>query len=295
MKRYNKVKAGLDDRQKTGRRPVIDNDAAAQFTKDLLLETPELKMDAITGKIFERFGVQISTSWVGRLLRGYNIVLKVPKPPKIPEPPKSPKRPRRQQVTALKAGGIQNEPPCIAQYPLPPPFQCPSFRQDLQHAIAMPPASVPYGAPPTLATLQGLSLTFPTPQGPFVTLTPLLPPLHPVHALHTTNPPPTPSTAPITNPTPQAQDGAPADAFFGILRPASKQSRGASATKQSHPQFRYLANVPSKVKRSLPPTNPSSATPTAAAEVSVSTPPESETGDKHPDAIWKVLNVVELG
>jgi len=68
MKRYNKVKANCDDRQKGGRPSVMDKDSAAEVIKHILEETPGLRMDRIADDLFERFGVQVSTTWVSRLM-----------------------------------------------------------------------------------------------------------------------------------------------------------------------------------------------------------------------------------
>jgi transposase len=142
MKRYNKVKAGMDDRQKTGRHAVMDKDAAAEFTKEMLKETPGLRMDKISEKLFEKFGVHVSMTWVSRLVKNYDIVYKEPKPPKIkkvriPKPPK----PTRQPV------GEEPNPSFTPQDSLPPPGQYPAFRQDLKQAIAAPPSAIPSISP----------------------------------------------------------------------------------------------------------------------------------------------------
>jgi len=146
MNRYNKVKAGCDDRQNTGRHAVMDKDAAAEYTKQLLVETPGLRMEKITEKLHDNFGVHVSTSWISRLIRRYRVVYEEPKPPKvkkvrIPKPPKPSKVPKVQKQAPMVLGQDQLSPAVTLQYPLPPPGHYPSFRQDLQQAIQAPPST----------------------------------------------------------------------------------------------------------------------------------------------------------
>jgi transposase len=78
MKRYNKVKNNCDDRKKTGRHAVIDKDLAAEFIKELLAETPSLRLEKLQQKVVERFGIHVSTSWVSRLCQRYGLSTKTP-------------------------------------------------------------------------------------------------------------------------------------------------------------------------------------------------------------------------
>lgn len=140
MKRYNKVKAGCDDRQKTGRRATMDKDEAAIAIKEFLAETPGEKMESLCNKLYKRFEVRVSTTWVSRVIRAHNIEYKVPKGPKPPRIPrerilKSPKPPQGEVNLAQYPPDVQFG----QQYQLPQPDQYPSFRHDLQQAISLPP------------------------------------------------------------------------------------------------------------------------------------------------------------
>lgn len=143
MKRWNKVQAGCDDRQKGGRPPVIDKDKAAEWVRDLVAEShrtgDSLKMDKIAELVSAEFGVEVSSTWGFRLVKQYNITYKEPKPPpppkvkKVPKPPKAPKQP-------VQSGWVP-------QYNLPAPGQHPSFREDLQQAMGGGGEGLPLGPP----------------------------------------------------------------------------------------------------------------------------------------------------
>ena len=51
MKRYNKVKAGCDDRQKTGRHAAMDKDKASEFVRELLAEKRDMRQAVIAEKL----------------------------------------------------------------------------------------------------------------------------------------------------------------------------------------------------------------------------------------------------
>jgi hypothetical protein len=111
--------------------------------KELLAETPGLRLEKLQQKVVERFGIHVSTSWVERLCQRYGIAYKNPKPPRvkkvrIPKPPKSPK-PLRQPKPAKPlppprySNFIVTTPGSTPQYPLPP--YRPRYPADLQQAL----------------------------------------------------------------------------------------------------------------------------------------------------------------
>jgi transposase len=147
MKRYNKVKAGLDDRKKFGRKDVIEKDSAAQTVRDMLALKPGLKVEQISNNLFAEYGVRVSGCWVSRLLRKYNIQYRVPKPKKIRKVrvPKRPREPEIGTLVVLDTPEPQSRPMSIPQYQLPPPNQFPAFRQDSYQALR---ATSPNPPPP---------------------------------------------------------------------------------------------------------------------------------------------------
>jgi transposase len=166
MKRYNKVKNNCDDRKKTGRHAVMDKDLAAEFMKELLAETPGLRLEKLQQKVVKRFEIHVSTSWVSRLCQRYGIVYKNPKPPRvkkvrIPKPLKPPKQPRQPKPAKPLppppySNFIITTPGSTPQCPLPPYRpQYPAFQQDLQQALTAPPLNLP-PAPRPLVALPGV-------------------------------------------------------------------------------------------------------------------------------------------
>jgi hypothetical protein len=153
MKRYNKVKAGLDDRKKFGRKDVIEKDSAAQTVRDMLALKPGLKVEQISNNLFAEYGVRVSGCWVSRLLRKYNIQYRVPKPKKIRKVrvPKRPREPEIGTLVVLDTPEPQSRPMSISQYQLPPPNQFPAFRQDSYQALR---ATSPNPPPPPPATFR---------------------------------------------------------------------------------------------------------------------------------------------
>lgn len=158
MKRYNKVTAGCDDRQKTGRRPVLDKDAVAAAIKEWLGENPRVKINAMCQMTLEKFGTSVSGTWMSRLIKDYEIVYRVPlppKPPRIPKPPKvrvektpKPLKIRKQKHTRHANMGQYADFMNVVQYQPPDGSgsaagQYPTFRQDLRQAIAAPENGIP--------------------------------------------------------------------------------------------------------------------------------------------------------
>lgn len=72
-KRYNKVKSGKDDRKKNGRKPAMEKEKTAEIARKILENEPSLKYDKISDALFKEFGIQVSTTWVSRLLNTYEI------------------------------------------------------------------------------------------------------------------------------------------------------------------------------------------------------------------------------
>ncbi|KAL3423406.1 hypothetical protein PVAG01_05153 [Phlyctema vagabunda] len=135
MKRYNKVKAGMDDRKKTGRRAAMNKDEAAEHAREILAQNPGMKYDNIVDALFERFEIRVSTTWVSRLLKNYKIAHE--KPPSITPRRELKRIPSKGPV--LEDHVIQDNPNQVCSPPRP--INYPTFRQDLQQALAPPPLS----------------------------------------------------------------------------------------------------------------------------------------------------------
>lgn len=306
MKRYNKVKAGCDDRRKTGRHAVMDKEAAADYTKELLLETPGMHFDKISEKLLQRFDVHVSTTWVSRLIKRHGIAYKVANEPSHKKD-RSPKQ-RRPRPPPVSVSGDGPNATITPQYPLPSPGDYPSFRQDLEQAIAAPrappipstaatapqPLSTSVEIPPSTQSVSPPTQYIPNPAQPpsNATLTPTPPALRAPSSSTTTVPllppattlrlpppssfylppyaaPPVPYT--VTDTSPQ---GHPSGAFFGILKPSKSQPSAEPPARKFQHQYKFHLDFQPSNLRSKDTTT---------------------TAEKPGDAVWKVLNVVELG
>lgn len=130
MKRYNKVKAGMDDRKKNGRHAVMDKEQAATFMRELEARNPGMKYDKISDALFEKFGVRVSTTWVLRLIKNHDIPNKRP-------PVASPRKKRVRKEAKRKETNTEPESRQVdlTNAYISDPEHYPSFRQDLQEAI----------------------------------------------------------------------------------------------------------------------------------------------------------------
>ena len=132
MKRYNKVKAGCDDRKPGGRPAAMDKDKAAEYIRILMTEAhcanEKIGLDKVAEIVSQEFKVVVSSTWVSRIMKKYEINHK----PLNVE--------RRRASKPHKAPSVL---PIYPEYPdwqplfaLPNSGQCPSFRGDLQQAMA---------------------------------------------------------------------------------------------------------------------------------------------------------------
>lgn len=265
MKRYNKVKAGCDDRKKGGRPAAMDKDKATEFLRNMMAEIHKtgsrIKMVEIAEKTSEEFGIHVSSTWVSRLMKTSGIPHKEPKPPKavrIPKPPKPSRAPAPQPP-------IQGY--WVPQYALPAPGQYPLFREDLQQAMAAGPSGQPLDDRPRIA--------------------PTLPPVAKR------------GRPPIAKPV--HTDGHPPDfEGFGILKltnsaPPPITLPPMSAQHSILSQYQYSPNVyPPRISPTSSSSNSESSTPSEVTSPApgntsscvASQPPASDD--------WEVLKVVEL-
>ncbi|KAE8440622.1 hypothetical protein EG329_007024 [Mollisiaceae sp. DMI_Dod_QoI] len=269
MKRYNKVKAGCDDRKKSGRPAAMDKDKAAEYLRELMAETHRaggrIKMDEIAEKVSQEFGVHVSPTWTSRLMKKCEIPHKEPKPPRvkkvrIPKPPKPPK--------PSKTRDPPGQPSWVPQYNLPSAGQYPSFREDLQQAMTTAP-------PPRQFVDIGLRRE------------PALPP-----AARSSRPPPHP-------PNPAHVDIPPDFEGFGMLKlskaaPPPPTLPPMSAHHSFPPQYQFSSSTYPRFA-STTPTSSSSHSPSPSENSNpTANNARSSAASKSANADWEVLKVVEL-
>ncbi|KAH9219249.1 hypothetical protein DL95DRAFT_457706 [Leptodontidium sp. 2 PMI_412] len=87
MKRYNKVKAGCDDRKPSGRPAAMDKDKAAEYIRILMTEAhcvgEWISLEKVAEIVSGQFGTVVSSTWVSRIMKKYEINHKPPKEGKL--------------------------------------------------------------------------------------------------------------------------------------------------------------------------------------------------------------------
>jgi hypothetical protein len=218
-------------------------------------------MDDIAVEISEKFGQEVSGSWVSRIMKKYDIRHKEPKPPKVKKVriSKSPKPPKVPGLS--KATEQPGQSSWVPQYSLPAPGQYPSFREDLQQALV------------------GQSR-------PLVDMEQRVIPAPPPAPKRGRGRPPNPPEATPNEGHKTVFDG------FGILRlpktvPTAPVLPPISTQHSFPPQYRYplLASSASSSEGSQTPSDVSSTTPTEN---------RSGVANKSSNINWRVLKVVEL-
>ncbi|KAG4439940.1 hypothetical protein IFR05_004566 [Cadophora sp. M221] len=138
MKRYNKVKAGCDDRKPGGRPAAMDKEKAAEYIRILMTEAhcagEWISLDKVAEIVSDHFGTVVSSTWVSRIMKKYEITHKVPKDGKLVKVTKVSQAP--------KPAPAQPNSTWVPQYNLPTPGQYPTFREDLQQAMGSPDSPV---------------------------------------------------------------------------------------------------------------------------------------------------------
>jgi len=214
-------------------------------------------MDDLAVKLSEYFGLEVSSSWVSRVMKKYNIPHKEPKPPKVKKV-RVPKPPHPSKETPGQSSWVP-------QYNLPAPGQYPSFREDLEQALG------------------GTS-------GPSVNVQPEMATAPPPAPKRGRGRPRNPDAPPNEGHATEF-DG------FGILKLSTTTLAAPVlppiTTQHSlPPQYQYPRNIYPR----LPSVNPSSYSSPTASEFSSSTPTtvSSSTTNKASNVNWEVLRVVEL-
>ena len=132
MKRYNKVKAGCDDRKPGGRPAAMDKDKAADYIRILMTEAQcageKIPLDKIAEIVSAQFDIVVSATWVSRIMKKYNIDHKAPEGTKLVKVTQVSKV---SQVTPAHPS-----PTWVPQYNLPAPGENPTLREDLQPAAS---------------------------------------------------------------------------------------------------------------------------------------------------------------
>ncbi|PMD16792.1 hypothetical protein NA56DRAFT_649094 [Hyaloscypha hepaticicola] len=260
MKRYNKVKAGCDDRKKTGRHAVMDKDKASEFVRELLAEKRDTRQAVIAEKLSEKFGVTVSATWASRLMKNYGIPQKTRRPPRI------------KKVMVPMAPGEQSDGSLVQQSPLPSPGQYPSFREHLHQALT---AGKPHPHPPVLDSGYQAAIAPPTP--------PVLDSWHQV----VIGPPPPPPPAKSDN---AAKTGRPPHLKTSYPAGHTPEFEGFSILKLPG-VHRHTFVHEFEIQNPSNPTTPKSPSP---REVEVSN--QNSVSRTTPDIStnWQVLKVVEL-
>jgi transposase len=268
MKRYNKVKAGCDDRQKTGRHAAMDKDKASEFVRELLAEKRDMRQAVIAEKLSERFGVTVSATWASRLMKNYGIPQKTRRPPGI------------KKVRVPMAPGEQSDGSLAQQYPLPSPGQYPSFREDLHQALT---AGQPHPHPPVLDSGYPAAIAPPPP-----------PPPHPnppvIDGWHQVVIAPSPPPPPPAKPDKQVKTGRPPHLKTSYPAGHTPRFEGFSIFKlPGVPRHTFVHEI--EIQNPSTPTTPGTPSP-RAFEVSNQNSVSRTTPDISTN--WKVLKVVEL-
>ncbi|KAK0113534.1 hypothetical protein ONS95_013785 [Cadophora gregata] len=131
MKRYNKVKAGCDDRKPGGRPVAMDKDKAAEYIRIFMTEAQlaneRISLHKVAELVSQEFKVAVSSTWISRIMKKYEIDYQPPK--------QEPKRAQKRAPKAPKAPSALPTNP--DRLPLPAlPEQYPSFRESLQQAMS---------------------------------------------------------------------------------------------------------------------------------------------------------------
>ncbi|RDW88567.1 hypothetical protein BP6252_00599 [Coleophoma cylindrospora] len=135
MKRYNKVKAGKDDRKKHGRKPAMEKEKAAEVARQILQTEWDPKYDKISDALLKEFGIRVSVTWVSRLVKDFAIpVMRRP----ATESTRAPKKRKRREDRPSEE---QKEQDVSQASSATTHAQYPSFRQDLDQAVVCSPFS----------------------------------------------------------------------------------------------------------------------------------------------------------